>query len=336
MSTRTALAALAVLVAPSLALAETPPGTWEAVKDPAQRARYELHLEVMTDLTKRDALEGTPFSALVPNTAVHDALDKLLAAGAETSPDVRLRFDLGRVYEMLGNYAAGARVLSAALALAPDHPMVEDALWQLAICYAHGDAELEIATYDRYLELATHPGPRAIAFSNRAEAEMRLGRLREAIDDATYATTIGADSEITTLALMDLAVALDRSGDQHGAIAAADRALADPQAIAKVMSDGPGVFFVPDYDKHWYRALVYTAMADGHRSARELRRFFVRSESDARARASLEWQAYLRTAEIDDRWLPIARRREDDASKKLKALGGPPKRSYELESDPVF
>ena len=101
------------------------------------------------------------------------------------------------------------------------------------------------------------------------------------------------------LAHWGLAVALDRSGDHSGAIRAATTALTyDPNAKEL---NGPSVFFVPDYDRFWYRALGAMARATAA------------NEPELRAlwwdRATLLWQQYLDAASVDNRWVPIARLR---------------------------
>ena len=84
----------------SVARADTPPSIWDMARDPAERARWELHERVPAfrcssqEAEDEDKRRETELRCL-------DLLEKLEEADAAHSPDVRLRVDLGAVeYEL--------------------------------------------------------------------------------------------------------------------------------------------------------------------------------------------------------------------------------------------
>lgn len=145
------------------------------------------------------------------------------------------------------------------------------------------------------------------ALSNRAEAEMRLGNLDEAV--AGYRDVIEriehmkfgtpGDYEALVLARWGLAVALDCSGDpaeaEHEAFVAAHQ---DPEEFY-IGRPEPEVFFVPAYERSWYLALGRTQHA--------------KHEPDVRLRLSLwnkvvkTWVDYVSAAGPHNRWVALAR-----------------------------
>jgi tetratricopeptide (TPR) repeat protein len=299
----------ALLFARGSAHAETPPNAWQAAIDPAIKARYALHLDVSRRLASQGAFDREAAFDAFRRQGLERLRDELLDAGADDSPDVRLRFDLGRILVLLDDYPRAARVFEAALQLAPNHPMAEEALWQLAISYAHGDVERELATYERYLALAVRAESRSIAYSNRAEAEMRQGRLEEAIDDARYAVSLATNIDTAVLAGFDLGVALDRYGDAAGAAQAVKEAVSAarsaPRGLHMILSDGQGVFYVPDYDKYWYRAMALAELAREEADAVEALGFWLA--------AAASWEHFVALADPADRWLSLAVRHRDEA-----------------------
>lgn len=261
---------LAVLV-PSAAHADTPPSVWDRARDPAIADSYRIHLEVQRRLTIGETARAFGFSA--SDEAQKDTVRAMLERlHAEKSPDVRLRFDLGLVYLMLGKseertyYARAAEVLGSALAMAPDHPAAEEGWARLAEACGHiGDHDCERRSYNETLRLTTEEGDRGTSTLNLAETEMHLGNLKEAIEGYREALRIASRSQSRTLAplaMWGLAVALDRSGD---------RIDAEKQALAVIeMQTSSGltgllrssqVFFYPDYELGWYDAVGATALA---------------------------------------------------------------------------
>lgn len=316
MNKRVLAALLALALAPAAARADTPPSVWDRAREPATADTYRLHLEVQRRLTQSQAAVDFGFSSAFES--MKDTVRAMLERQhADQSHDVRLRFDLGLVYLMLGKteergyYARAAEVLGETLAIAPDHPAAEEAWSRLAEACGHiGDHACERRAYTMVLRLMTEEADRGTSTLNLAETEMHLGNLKEAIEGYREALRIASRSPSNTLAplaLWGLAVALDRSGDK----AAADReALAALQMQASSGLSGllrsSQVFFYPDYELSWYDAVGASAMArrPGVTAAEAAKHWGAVDEAFAR---------YVRAAErsrTPDRWLELAKLRQ--------------------------
>jgi tetratricopeptide (TPR) repeat protein len=310
------------------ARADTPPSRWDRARDPDAGKNYKLHVAVQRRLAQDD-LEARFTGALESNKA--RAREMLERARADKSPDVRLRFDLGRVYLELGasegpqNYRKAATVLREALAIAPDHPGAEMGWLNLAFACGHlGDHECEKKSYIQVLRLQTEEIRRATPSLNLAETEMHLGNLREAIDG--YRETIRLAGRVPThetapLAVWGLAVALDRSGDRVAAEKEARFALELERSMNMVDPSGrmisfllrsSNVFFVPAYELHWYEGLGASAQAKAKAGDRgEAVRLWRAAEAS--------FAAYVRLAQPDDRWLELAKLRHATAKVEREA-----------------
>lgn len=306
-----AFAAAMPLAAP--ARADTAPSVWDRARDPANAASYRLHLEVQRRLSRSQTAVDFGFSSAFESQK--DTVRAMLERqGADKSPDVRLRFDLGLVYLLLGKteersyYKRAAEVLGEALAMAPDHPAAEEGWSRLAEACGHiGDHACERRAYTMVLRLTTEEVERGTSTLNLAETEMHLGQLKEAILGYREALRIASRSpsrSLAPLALWGLAVALDRSGDVVGA---------DKEALAVLemqTSSGltgllrsPGVYFFPDYELSWYDGVGASARArkPGVTAAEAARQWKI---------AETAFATYVRGAErsaTPDRWLGLAK-----------------------------
>ncbi|WP_394838794.1 tetratricopeptide repeat protein [Pendulispora rubella] len=303
------LAALFVALgaAGSPARADTPPNPWDVAKNPQMRGTYEVHVRARERMIQTDSL---PLGRLERDKRYEEARAILEEAHAAESPDVRLRFDLGTVYESLNRHAAAAAVLEKALAMAPDHPAAEDAWLMLAYAYAHGNQPLkEREAYVKYLQRATYGSGRVTATLNLAEAEMRLGHLEEAIsgyrEAIQLATLVPSAGDTGVLAVWGLAVALDRHGDTSGAMAEAKWATEIDHR--RVIEDTVNVFFVPEYERLWYFGLREMALGRGGKNALESALHFRRAES--------MWSEYVDKADPADPWRSRARIHRDSVKK---------------------
>jgi len=290
------------------AYADTPPTRWDIAKDPGARARWDLHVRVRQMLLLRGQLD----TESMRDAALERARALLEEARAETSQDVRLRFDLGEVYYAIDRYERAVAVLVPALEMAPEHPGAVDALAYLAYAYAKLDkSSAERATYEKYLARVNDDRSRATAMLNLAEAEMRLGNMSDAI--AGYKETIAlceslpsgvSQAHTLILAVWGLAVALDRDGQAREGLAAARRAvMMDPDDRA--IAHDPNVFFVPQYDRYWYLAMGATVRAEDAKAADEAARAWKKVEET--------WTKYIDPADAHDRWTAIAKARRDRA-----------------------
>jgi len=294
----------AVVTCAGVAFADTPPSAWDRARDPAAVERYRLHEHVQQELTPP---LGMPKEMHV--VLREGARAELEAASAATSPDVRLRFDLGEVYEALDRHEEALAVLRPALAMAPNHSAAPRAWLAFAFAAAKLDRSTEeLQGYDAFLATAVVDDPRVLA--NRAEAEMRLGNLDaavagyrdviERIEHGRFGTM--ADLQELALARWGLAVALDRLGDRTASDAEIHvvAVLEDPQE--HFIGDHENVFFVPDYERDWYYAL-------GRAEHARLEANPVRALATWNLVVAT-WADYIQRASKHvptERWLPLAR-----------------------------
>lgn len=311
-----ALAAGALALAPS-AHADTPPSHWDRARDPDIGASYRVHTEVQRLLSNDDI--GERFRGFSPpeesmKLRARDLLERAINARVKANKpvDVRLRFDLGHVYLDLGsthgreNFGKASAVLKAALDEAPNHPAAEAAWLDLAFACGHvGDHVCERKSYVEVLRLETEDLHRATPSLNLAETEMHLGSLKEAVE--LYRETLRLAGRFPSgntapLAVWGLAVALDRSGDSVAAEKEArfaleiERGMNHPRLLRSA-----NVFFVPAYEIYWYEGLGWGADAKTAPNATESLRLWRLAEA--------AFTAYVRQADVDDRWLALAKLR---------------------------
>jgi tetratricopeptide (TPR) repeat protein len=307
----TVLMASSFLAAP--VYADTPPSPWDRAKSPEVARAWDLHARVTTQLS---IAAESKASASERMEILGELRDELERAGAKTSPDVLLRFDLGRVYGEMEHYVAAIEVIEPALAVAPHHPAAESAWDTLATAHAKLDhSREEIRAYDAILGLTVDVSERARVLANRAEAEMRLGALDEAISGYREALALSESNTVpemfeeSVLAHWGLAVALDRSGDPQGALHEAG--LAVSQDGLQILRQ-PYVFFVPHYEIKYYLALAATVLGDKALNPRE--------GLEYRAAAEDLWEDFVQGAEdarddcerqhphncAEDRWAKMA------------------------------
>jgi tetratricopeptide (TPR) repeat protein len=296
--------ALSAGVVAGIARADTPPSGWDAVRDPGAARRFALHHRVQEILASNVAGPRQPL--LVRARAL------LEQAHAESSSDVRLRFDLGEIYATLENNIGAIEVLAPALEGAPDDPGAAQALLSLANAYAKLDrSDEERRVYERFLPRVTNDRTRATAMLNLSEADMHLGDLESAI--AGYRATkdlagqlpnqIELQDHTGALAVWGLAVALDRAGDIPGGASEAKLAIALDHDMA-TMRLNPNVFFSPERERDWYVALGFTEYAKEEEDARKAAAWWDRAEGC--------WREYIEDAVThgaQDRWVNIARAR---------------------------
>jgi len=312
------------------ARADTPPSVWDKARDPAVSEHWDLHLRVQHLLSApHDDDSGTRLE-WKRDAELHAeaALAMLEDMGAATSPDVRLRFDLGDVVYVLARhtertdyYERAARTLEGALALGSDAEGSTQALDELANCYARLERSRdELEAWRRLVPRVLDPRTRALDMYNMAEAEMRLGRVDDAL--ATMREVLQACGELPNtsstyvLTLWDVAVALDRSGDPNGALQTAAKAAQQTAVDSNgylttgrgLLKHDDGVYYVPSYERDWYLALGSEAIARQDTDPREALSYFTEAEA--------EWDRYIHgaTAAGVGATPPTGPRQPDDAS----------------------
>jgi tetratricopeptide (TPR) repeat protein len=145
------------------------------------------------------------------------------------------------------------------------------------------------------------PDARATLLLNRAETRMARGDLQRAIDDYRQSLALASDPELRALGYYGLGISLERDGDLPSALGAMRAAsAARPPTLPRSVLDGPGVFFLPRYDRHYYEALEAMASAE-QASDPEVKLLELQ-------RAIGHWSRYLTYAEpAAHRWVRNAR-----------------------------
>jgi tetratricopeptide (TPR) repeat protein len=308
--------------------AETPPSVWDLAKDPAERGRWALHMQVEHLMHPAAGEGGLRFDDELRLEAACALLEE---ADAAHSPDVRLRFDLGTVYSALSSRQRRLDleqkvidVLAPPLdgPLEPDDSAATGALEALVYAYAKLDRPTEeLATWRRYIPRLVDDRVRATAMMNMGEAQMRLGRVDDAL--GTFREVVRLCGELPNtpsvgstyvLALWDVAVALDRSGDPRGALETAAKAAhvdLGGRTGAYLISRDPDVFFVPEWERLWYLSLGAAAEAREAQDPRDAAVLWASAEHSLDQ--YVERSSAGEKAGGKDPWLAIARVRLDRA-----------------------
>jgi tetratricopeptide (TPR) repeat protein len=320
----------------SNAPADTPPTAWDAARDPGARARWDLHVKV-------ERMLHPPIDPETPEWIIADALARareearglLESAGAASSSDVVLRFDLGRIYEQLEHYDQAIAVLAPAVEMAPNHPAVADALSSLASACAHrGRVREEMDAERKFLARTLRDEERITPMTNLGEAEMRMGHVEEALALFEQVEHVAAGLPNTAqrpreiaYALWDEAVALDRLGEPGRALEVARDAMKmqiDDRGHTgeDLIRDDRSIFFEPTWQRDWYLGLLATVRARGERDARRAERWW--------GEAVRHWETYVTHTEKSDAFLPIAQQhlerarvQQADAAKRAAKLPPP-------------
>ena len=195
------------------------------------------------------------------------AATMLELAGGASLPNGELRLFLGEslIQANAGREADGRRILLDELARSPSSPDAANAWFLIAIASNRlRDFQEEKRAYDHALALEWDVEQRAKIYMNRGETKMALGDLRAARVDYERALSSSNDSEIFALANWGLGVALSRDNELSQALERVGKASAlkfevDGREVTAI--DLPMVYFTPDYEIHYYRALGDMALA---------------------------------------------------------------------------
>jgi tetratricopeptide (TPR) repeat protein len=306
----------AALLAATLwaASAAAQPSIWDKAADPQATRTYHVLVEAER-MIMRAELSSLDLGASRRNFT-RAALAVIQLGGGESTRDPRLLYLLGDLLSESGvrRDEEARRVLRRALAADPDSPLAGRAWFNLAIASARlGDSAAEHGAYTQALSRVWESDFRANIYMNRGESSMVLGNLKDAIADYRRAIVLAQRPELTALAHYGLGIALERNGDLPSALTAMNVARSIKLPVVGSALDLPSVFFVPDYDLYYYKAL--SAMA-AERSAKQpqqqIRHLIV---------AIGNFSTYLEGAEPDrHRWAQNARLHRDNCQKKLDQL----------------
>jgi tetratricopeptide (TPR) repeat protein len=311
------LVALWVLMAASGAAA---PSRWDRIRDPnaakAETALTEAYRARLPKGVSLDALSMLPVfeSALALESA---AILESAGGAALDAPELWYRLGADLVIADRGRDEEGRMLLLRALERDPNSAEASRAWLQVAIASNRlGDYAAERSAYDAAVRVEWDPSVRAELIMNRGEANMSMGDLHAARADYLLALATTTDAEIVALARWGLAVALARDDDLPDALRYAGDAsevpFRDLQNNPILAIDLPQVFYTPQYEIAYYRALGSMAEAE-------------RADDPEVKRQELEWARsqwlkYLAGARpAGDKWTSSAERMLDWCERRLDA-----------------
>ena len=308
------------------ARAQAEPSVWDRVKNPGLgRASEVFAIAERSRVPAEDALDDM---AMFLPSGTSEELNRQLNARAAALISVAHAHELGdpRLLYLLGDalvkadksYLPEGRLrLEQALAIAPDSPLARDAWFLLGIAAGKlRDHTAEREAFSQAIDLEWDAELRATTITNRAESTMDSGQLGRSIRDYELALAESRSALTRALALWGLAVATERDGDLPRALEFARRASSfrfGPQSHFIVAIDLPGVYYTPDYEKSYYRALAAMAEGDVEKNPEQARVLL--------QTASRLWSLYLESAERDgERWVENARTAREVCRRKLAKL----------------
>jgi tetratricopeptide (TPR) repeat protein len=295
------LAGLSVLAWTSGAAAE--PTFWQRTTDPQARqsARARLRAEQLFEQAVQQRRDPDAQRELSLGSA---ALLEL-SGGALRDPWQAVL--LGRVLldAQSGRELEALLLIERGLSRLPDSDFKGESWFDAGLgAQRGGDSARAIRAFTAALSLAWAPDDRANAYRNRAKAQMLLGNLQACIEDLKQAVALARDPKILGLSRFGLGVALERAGDYPQGMLEIARGVANrlpvpPYPVESVL-DLP-LFWTPEYDVHYYRALAAMAEAAQADSAEMAEAAF--------EAALLSWEQYLPAAEAQkDRFVANAKR----------------------------
>jgi tetratricopeptide (TPR) repeat protein len=310
----------------SAGVASAGPTVWDVVKHPGLgRADELLALAERSRVPAEDAMDD---AGIFLSSGTSEELNRQLNARAAALitvadgsllGDPRLSYLLGdALVKADKSYLPEGRLrLQQALRDAPDSPLAGEAWFSLAV--AEGKLrhhEAERAAYTRALELEWEPELQATIVTNRAESTMAAGDLALAMRDYRLALALSRSAITQALAYWGLAVATERDGDLPSSLELARRAGSfrfGPPNHLIVALDLPSVYFTPDYEEHYYRALA--TMAEAARAGgTDEKRLLLQT-------ASLLWSLYVDGAQRDsERWVANAKAHRDACRRQLSQI----------------
>jgi tetratricopeptide (TPR) repeat protein len=250
-------------------------------------------MQIERDIDVSDILTGVESLTLKAKKLQAEDDARTIIEETTGPKDVWLRYDEAWVLIKRTQWASAIPILEE-VARSLGHEPFSGEVWErLAECYVNVErTQDEIHAYDEVLARASTDDERITPLLNQGEAYMRSGDAEAAVTQFREVLALSASQlnggAVYTLAQWDLAVALDRSGDPGGGLDAARAAVRQdgtyvavvgnmvvtdstpnpaisfyivPPGLYPISDKNTRVYFVPKYEREWYLALGYEALA---------------------------------------------------------------------------
>jgi tetratricopeptide (TPR) repeat protein len=293
------------------------PSLWYRASHPSARAEARLLRGIERMLDREEQAASDPE---VASRFARAAVAMMDLAHVPPPEEPRLACAMARalIGSNLGRVDEAVTLLEGAIPKLPEGTLLVTAWHDLGRARAiRGDLAGARAAESRVLALAVDPRERAMAFYERARAELRLGEVKSAALDFRRAADAAPTELVRLRARYGLGVALERSGDLPGAWAALEQAVATRLPLSHYASDDPLELpgaFEPPYELEYVKALVALSRARQASDPDHLRELL----EDALRR----WDTYLETARPSEPWLANARRFREQTAAQLRKLRG--------------
>jgi tetratricopeptide (TPR) repeat protein len=250
----------------SQAQAEAAPDIWQRICEPAAKDAWQLHVSWLSELTTGEGQEPGQRTQIPARVRFANAQRLLDARKDLLEKHEQLQVDLAQTHLATSDYAKAFSLLEPLALKFPSGPLSESVWIAMASSLSYLDRPVdEYRAHAEHLERETFPHLKTTASLNKAESRMRAGDAAGAIaeyrDALSLEQSIGGQGLTHQLLVWGLTVAIDRGGDLAEARTAASLALAVDPNMRTITSER-GVYFVPAYERNWYRALGLIAMAN--------------------------------------------------------------------------
>lgn len=337
--------AVATALVASTAHADTPPTIWDLGKNPDAYTQYAHHVLIERDIDivselQEDTQEVGTLQSLMSLDHARTVVESIIEPKTPM-----LRFDEAWVLTKRGLWAQALPILEGLTHDVGTSTFSQEVWEKLAEAYVHVErTDDEIRAYDEVLARSMSDVDHVTPLLNQGEAYLRAGDANAAVaqfrEVLHLTATIPNLNSVEMLAEWDIALALDRSGNPRAAREAAraatrldQRCVAivghdvlflpgpDPRVtfykvppgLYPIAEDNKSVYFVPSYERDWYLALGYEALAVEGGGSQATMPYW----RDAEA----HMMSYVvgATKATNDKWLDLGRQRLDELRKRRAA-----------------
>jgi len=242
-------------------------GFWERVAGKEVKASDESRNKVLQSLRLSTQVKNEEKKKKLIQKAISEA-----RKGIKANPEaLDLNYWLGYALYMLQRYKESLVYLQKAKKLDKESKYLAEIAFKEGIIYTFLGKSSK--AYKAYKEALQSPVQNVdsvgVIYANAAECLMTMGKISDAI--STYEKSLAVKPIKNSQALWGLAVALDRD---EQIIKAAQAAKAAAKLDPKLQTiQGPGVFFVPQGEVHYYLGLAYEALGKPKKALKHWKSF---------------------------------------------------------------